>query len=379
MRTLERGGLLNRELEALPHAAEVRRAARARRGADRVPELSVLMAYTKIVLADELLDSDLPDDPFLRADLFSYFPAKMRQGYRGQMEQHPLRREIIVTQVVNQLVNSAGMTYFHRLAGETGATAAELTRANFVAREIFGRRELRAGDRLVRQPARRRRADPDADRDAHPGRAGLALAGQQPPAADATPRRIVDFFEVVVEKVMAELPKLMAGRELRGLRAAPRRAGGAAVPGGPGRSGWRCCRRRTWCSASSRPPRATRSTRSRWRGCTSRSASGSGCRCWSPGSSRCRATTAGRRWPARRCATTCTPCTPSSPRRCSRPPPGRRRPGAGRGLGGARRGAGQPGASRRSRRSAPTTTADLARMSVGAAGGAGAALRRAAP
>ena len=37
----------------------------------------------------------------------------------------------------------------------------------------------------------------------------------------------------------------------------------------------------------------------------------------SPGSSRCRATTAGRRWRARRCATTCTPCTRSSPRRCS--------------------------------------------------------------
>ena len=62
--------------------------------------------------------------------------------------------------------------------------------------------------------------------------------------------------------------------------------------------------------------RATGSTRSRWRGCTSRSASGSGCRCWSHGSWRCRATTAGRRWPGPRCATTCTPCTPSSPPRC---------------------------------------------------------------
>ncbi len=37
---------------------------------------------------------------------------------------------------------------------------------------------------------------------------------------------------------------------------------------------------------------------------------------WSSGSSACRATTAGRRWPALRCATTCTPSTPSSPRRC---------------------------------------------------------------
>src|SRR3546814_10979293 len=77
------------------------------------------MAYTKIVLADELLDSDLPDDPYLRTDLFAYFPQPMRQDYRAKMESHPLRREIIVTQVVNDLVNGAGMTYWPRLAMAT--------------------------------------------------------------------------------------------------------------------------------------------------------------------------------------------------------------------------------------------------------------------
>ncbi len=99
------------------------------------------------------------------------------------MGDHPLRREIIVTQVVNDLVNGAGMTFWPRLTGETGATAAELTRANFVAREIFGslplRKEVDALDNvLARGPA-----DPDAPRDAHAGRARLALAGQQPAAA----------------------------------------------------------------------------------------------------------------------------------------------------------------------------------------------------
>src|SRR5680860_1743974 len=62
----------------------------------------------------------------------------MRQEYRQQMEEHPLRREIIVTQIVNALVNGAGITYFHRLTSETAASAAEVTRANFLAREIFG-------------------------------------------------------------------------------------------------------------------------------------------------------------------------------------------------------------------------------------------------
>ena len=182
------------------------------------------MAYTKIVLAEDLLRSDLPDDPFLRSELFSYFPAKMRQGYRSQMEQHQLRREIVVTQIVNQLVNNAGITYFHRLAGETNATTAELTKANFVAREIFGAEQPAAADRLLRQPARRRRADPHAAGEPHAGRAGLALAAELPRRIDQDTESVVDTFEVVVEKVMAELPTLMVGARAVRVRAAARHA-----------------------------------------------------------------------------------------------------------------------------------------------------------
>src|SRR5680860_864113 len=85
MRTLERAGVLNRDLEALPTRREVGRL-RDRTQRLSVPELAVLMSYTKIVLAEDLIESDLPDDPFFRSELFSYFPAKMRQGYRGPME-----------------------------------------------------------------------------------------------------------------------------------------------------------------------------------------------------------------------------------------------------------------------------------------------------
>ena len=77
----------------------------------------MLLAWTKIVLEQELLDSDLPDDPYLDLDLRAYFPTQVREGFGQQVEQHPLRREIIVTQVVNDLVNGAGMTYWPRLAG----------------------------------------------------------------------------------------------------------------------------------------------------------------------------------------------------------------------------------------------------------------------
>jgi glutamate dehydrogenase len=136
IRRLERKGLLDREIEFLPSEKEF--ASRRASGlALTAPELSVLLAYTKIVLSRELLEGDLADDPFLKEDLFAYFPTRMRQDYIAQMEEHPLRREIIITQVVNNLVNFAGITFFHRLSQETNASADELARANLVCREMF--------------------------------------------------------------------------------------------------------------------------------------------------------------------------------------------------------------------------------------------------
>ncbi|KQZ75219.1 NAD-glutamate dehydrogenase [Nocardioides sp. Root151] len=228
MKDLERRGVLNRDLEALPTSRQVRR--RLDRGEGlRLPELCVLMAWTKIVLADELLASDLPDDPYLRADLFAYFPKKMRQGYRNQMETHPLRREIIVTQVVNDLVNGAGITFWPRLAGETGASAAELTRANFVAREIFGslalRDEIASYDNRIPADVQTRMR---IEMRTLVERASRWLVNNRRPPIDS--EATVDFFSVTVQKVMAELPTLMSG----GLLAAfEERKGGLVERGVP--------------------------------------------------------------------------------------------------------------------------------------------------
>jgi glutamate dehydrogenase len=213
MRTLERQGLLNRALEALPARREV--AARIERGEGLTgPELSVLLAYTKIVLAEELLDSDIGNDPFLRGDLYSYFPTKMRQSYRTQMEQHPLHHEIVVTQLVNQLVNNAGMTYFHRLSGETAAPASQLTLANFVAREIFGAkaltREIATFDNAIDAAVQTRMR---IEVRTLVERASRWLVNNRRQPLDS--EGIVAEFEVVVEKVMADLPALMSGRELQ--------------------------------------------------------------------------------------------------------------------------------------------------------------------
>ncbi len=212
MRKLESEGVLNREIEGLPTRRQVTR--RLERGQGlTVPELSVLMAWTKIVLADELLRGDLPEDPYLDLDLRAYFPTPVREGYESAVTAHPLRREIIVTQVVNDLVNGAGLTYWPRLTGETGATAGELTRANFVAREIFGslpvREEIASYDNVVDaavQTAMRVEMRTLVERASR-----WLLTNRRPPLDS---RALVERFAGPVQRAMTELPDLMTGAEL---------------------------------------------------------------------------------------------------------------------------------------------------------------------
>lgn len=212
MHDLESRGLLDRELEALPPTREVKRRIEAG-GALTQPELAVLMAYTKIVLAEELLASDLPEDPYLALDLQSYFPSPVQNGFLDQIGDHPLRREIIVTQVVNDLVNGAGFTYWPRLAGETGASPAELTRANFVAREIFGsldlRRELEQYDNVLDAGLQTRMR---VEMRTLVERASRWLVTNRRPPLDSQGN--VEFFATHVQDTMLELPSLLTGAEL---------------------------------------------------------------------------------------------------------------------------------------------------------------------
>ena len=152
VRSLEQSGTLNRELEFLPteEGFDERQAAG---GGLTAPEFATLLSHTKIALAQELIASDLPEDPYLSSELERYFPTRLREEFGVQLQRHPLRREIIASRVVNDLVNRAGTTFAFRLADETGAGADDIARAYTVAREAFGLRglwgEIEALDGLV--------------------------------------------------------------------------------------------------------------------------------------------------------------------------------------------------------------------------------------
>src|SRR5215207_4935017 len=141
MRSLEQGRRVDRDLEALPDGEAIveRRAAHA--GLTQ-PELAVLLAYSKITLYAALLDSDLPEDPTLTAELAAYFPAPLPERFADRLERHRLRREIIATRVTNGIVDRAGITFVFRLQEDTGAAAADIARAYVVARHVFDMRGL---------------------------------------------------------------------------------------------------------------------------------------------------------------------------------------------------------------------------------------------
>jgi glutamate dehydrogenase len=141
MRALEKTGRLHRGIEFLPDDEALLARAAGGKGLTR-PELAVVMAYAKMALYDELLASDLPDDPYLAEDLVKYFPRPLRKNHHPAILRHQLRREIIATVATNSIVNRAGFAFVPDLAERTGLNVAEVSRAYLVARQVFGLREF---------------------------------------------------------------------------------------------------------------------------------------------------------------------------------------------------------------------------------------------
>jgi glutamate dehydrogenase len=140
IRALEGSRRLDRELEVLPSDEELAERKRDHLGLSR-PELSTLLAYSKVRLYGELLDSDVPEDPYLSAELDRYFPAPLPERFGDQIRGHRLRREIVATQVLNNMLHGGGITFVFRLHEETGAPASAIARAYAIAREVFRMRD----------------------------------------------------------------------------------------------------------------------------------------------------------------------------------------------------------------------------------------------
>ncbi|MFK4071095.1 NAD-glutamate dehydrogenase [Streptomyces sp. NPDC029674] len=228
MRRLGKQGHLDRGLEFLPNDRQIRELLNSGRGLSQ-PELAVLLAYTKITAADELIQTTLPDDAYLRRLLHAYFPKALHEKFPEQVDGHALRREIITTVLVNDTVNTGGSTFLHRLREETGASLEEIVRAQLAAREIFGLSEVwdavEALDNVVAADVQTR-VRLHSRRLVERGSRWLLNNRPQPLQLAET----IDFFSKGVAEVWADLPQLLRGSDLEWYEGIRDELTGAGVP-----------------------------------------------------------------------------------------------------------------------------------------------------
>ncbi|MFC8529424.1 NAD-glutamate dehydrogenase [Nocardia sp. NPDC057227] len=207
---LESGHGLDRRLAALPTDAEL-----DRRGADgrglSSPELANLMAHVKLALKAELLDGELLDGPAFAGVLPGYFPAPLRERFGAAISRHPLRRRIVATVVVNDMVDNGGITYAFRLAEEAGATTEDAVRACTVASAIFDLPVLRERIRSTPMPtAVRDQLELEAERTLDRASRWLLANRPQPIAIGAEIARYWDRVRVLADAVPALLTGYLA-------------------------------------------------------------------------------------------------------------------------------------------------------------------------
>ncbi len=136
IRSLEKAGKLNRAVEYLPSDDEIAERRLAKHGLT-APERSVLLAYSKMTLFDQLVAGTLVDDEYVARALIGYFPTLLQKRYADMMPRHALKREITATVVANTMINRTGSVFVHRMQEETGATPEEVTRGYVLSRDVF--------------------------------------------------------------------------------------------------------------------------------------------------------------------------------------------------------------------------------------------------
>ena len=134
MTYLEGLGRLNRKVETLPDDATLGERYAAGKPLTR-PEIGVLLSYAKLVLFDQLVASDLPDDPYCESALTNYFPARMRKAYAGDIANHRLHREIVATVLANHVINRGGPGFVAAIGDATGALPPQIVKAALITRD----------------------------------------------------------------------------------------------------------------------------------------------------------------------------------------------------------------------------------------------------
>ncbi|MCI5064445.1 NAD-glutamate dehydrogenase, partial [bacterium] len=142
LNSLAKKGIVNREIENLPDNEELSERSRQQLGLWK-PELAICLASVKRWVKEELEGSSLLEDSLLQQFLFSYFPKKIRERYQEEIVSHPLAKNIIGTQVTNELIDSLGVTFVHRMCVTHSTSAMNVMKSTLAADALMGARGIR--------------------------------------------------------------------------------------------------------------------------------------------------------------------------------------------------------------------------------------------
>lgn len=225
---LEQKGMLNRALERLPDKKEI--AARQAAGSGLTkPEIATLHAYSKMTYFDALINSDIPDDPFLLSELTDYFPRVLGERFSSQMLFHSLKREIIATHLTNSIVDHIGPGFGFRVREDVGVNIAGVTRAYLAASRIFATDELwREVEGLDNQVSAAVQAEMMSMVSAMLEQTVSWILRSR--RNNVVVKDLVDFFQNSVIELTQSLPKPLAAKDRLGLNKRIRYFTHAGVP-----------------------------------------------------------------------------------------------------------------------------------------------------
>jgi len=133
---MEASGKLSRSLEFIPDNKTLMERRSNNMGLTR-PELAVLLSYSKIMLKDDIYQSEIKNDPYIADFIKTAFPTTITKSYATHLQEHPLRNEIISTQLSNRVITDMGIAFVYQMQDETGAQVDAIIRSYAVAREVF--------------------------------------------------------------------------------------------------------------------------------------------------------------------------------------------------------------------------------------------------
>ena len=142
MNNLVHEQLLNKKSECLPSNKEINTYKTENLGFLK-PHMAVLMAYEKMRIYQQLLNSNIPSIPYCQKFLLLYFPTNIQNIATHSIQNHPLKKEIIATLLTNHIVHSTGISCLYEMKCHTASSYPEIAGAYLFAEELLNIQNIR--------------------------------------------------------------------------------------------------------------------------------------------------------------------------------------------------------------------------------------------